>query len=115
MAYIKPCVKWSLKSNEEDKKGIKGKEKEHLLLFGLVSDSEGGKTYFRERKSGFSLDFPMFWPSVLIGARGEVGLHCKGYTWTPVLWSFGKLQEVRVFSYLVISCLKCHENGVWEL
>ena len=79
MTYIKSCVKWSLKSNEEDKKGIKGKEKEHLLLFGLVFGSEGGKTDFRERKFDFSLDFPPFGLSVLVGARGEVGLRCKGY------------------------------------
>ena len=26
---------------------------------------------------------------------------------------FRQLQEVGVFSYLVISYLKCHENGVW--
>ena len=26
---------------------------------------------------------------------------------------FRQLREVGVFSYLVISCLKCHENGVW--
>ena len=43
MVSIKTCVKWSLKSNEEDKKGIKGKEKEHLLIFGLVSENEGRK------------------------------------------------------------------------
>ena len=38
-----------------------------------------GKTYFRERKSDFSLDFPAFGLSVLVRARGEVGLRCKVY------------------------------------
>ena len=28
---------------------------------------------------------------------------------------FRQLREVGVFSYLVTSYLKCHENGVWEL
>ena len=54
MTYIKPCVKWSLKSNEEDTKGVKGKEKEHLLLFGLVSGCEGGK-WILERENLTSL------------------------------------------------------------
>ena len=69
----------------------------------------GEKTDFTERESNFSLDFPAFGPSVLVGARGEVGLRCKGYSWTPVLWSFDKFQKVGVFSYLVIPCLKSHE------
>ena len=46
------------------------------------------KRDFRERESNFSLDFPVFGPSVLVGARGEVGLRCKGYKWTLILWSF---------------------------
>ena len=70
----------------------------------------GEKTDFRERESNFSLDFQAFEPSVLVEARGEVGLRCKGYTWTPVLWSFDKFRKVGVFSYLVIPCLKSHEK-----
>ena len=27
---------------------------------------------------------------------------------------FRQLREVGVFSYSVISCLKCHENGFWS-
>ena len=38
-----------------------------------------GKSDFRERESNFSLDFPTFEPSVLVGARGKVALRCKGY------------------------------------
>ena len=63
------------------------KKKEHLIHFGLVTGSEG-ETDFRERKSDFSLDFSAFGPSVLVRAKGEVGLFCKGYAWTPILWSF---------------------------
>ena len=55
---------------------------------------------FRERKSNFSLDFPVFGPSVLVGPRSNVVLRGKGYVWTPILWSFDKLWEVGVFSYL---------------
>ena len=43
--------------------------------------------------------------------RDKVDPHCKSYAWVPVLWSFNKLREVGVFFYLVISCLKGHENG----
>ena len=71
---------------------------------------EGGENRFeRERESNFSLDFPTFGLPFLVRVRGEVGLCCKGYAWTPVLWSFDKLWKVGVFSYLVISCLKIHE------
>ena len=45
---------------------------------------------FRERKSNFSLDFPVFGPSVLVGPRSKVVLCDKSYAWAPVLWSFDK-------------------------
>ena len=70
---------------------MKRKKKEHFSSFGLVSGSEGRKQILereRERESNFSLDFPAFDSSVLVGARGEVGLCCKGYAWTPISWSF---------------------------
>ena len=56
---------------------------------------------FRERGSNFSLNFPAIRPS-------NPG---KSYAWTPVLWSFDKLQKVGVFSYLDIPCLKRYDNG----
>ena len=56
---------------------------------------------FRERKSNFSLDFPVFGLSVLVELRSKVVLRYKGYAWAPVLWSFDKLLEVGVFSYLI--------------
>ena len=42
----------------------------------------------RERKCNFSLDFPVYGPSDLVGPRSKVVLRCKGYTWTLILWSF---------------------------
>ena len=47
-----------------------------------------GETNFRERKSNFSLEFSAFGPSVLVGPRSKLDLRCKGYAWTPILWSF---------------------------
>ena len=64
-----------------------------------------------KRESTFSLDFPAIGSSNPGEARGKVDPHCKGYTWVLGLWSPDKLQEVKVFSYLVISCLKSHKNG----
>ena len=74
------------------------------LLFGLVPDSEGRKQIL-ERESNFSLDFLTFGPLVLVGARGEVGLRCKGYAWTPVLWSFNNSRS-GVFLLLGYSLFK---------
>ena len=49
------------------------------------------KSNSREKKSDFSLDFPVFGPSNFIGPRRKVLLRGKGYAWAPVLGSFGKL------------------------
>ena len=54
------------------------KTRPHLLHW-LETGSEEGETGFRERKSNFSLDFPAFGPSVLVGPRSKVDLRCKGY------------------------------------
>ena len=43
---------------------------------------------FRERKSNFSIDFPMLRPSILVGSRSKIVLRGKGYAWAPVLGSF---------------------------
>ena len=56
---------------------------------------------FRARVSTFSLYFSTIGLSNPSESRGKVDPHCKSYTWVPVLWSFDKLQEVGVFSYLV--------------
>ena len=56
---------------------------------------------FRERVSNFSLDFSAIGPAVSNKTRSKVDPHCKSCAWVPILWSFDKLQEVGVFSYLV--------------
>ena len=48
----------------------------------------GENKIYRERKSNFSLDFPAFGPSVLVGPRSKVVLRSKGYAWAPILRSF---------------------------
>ena len=55
------------------------------------------ETGFRERKSYFSIDFPAFGPSVLIGARNKVVILGKGYAWASVLWSFEKSKRLESF------------------
>ena len=57
----------------------KDKTRPHLLHL-LETDNEGGETGFRDRKCDFSLDFPAFGPSVLVGTRSKVDLRCKGNT-----------------------------------
>ena len=70
---------------------------------------------FKERSSTFSLRFPAIGPSISGEARSKVAPYGKGYTWVPVLWSFDKLQEVGVFSYLVYFLFKCFVNGLVNL
>ena len=71
----------------------------------------GGGFYSRERSSNFSLEFLAIGQSVSGEARSKVAPHGKGYTWVLVLWSFEKLKEVGVFSYLYYSLAKGHFNG----
>ena len=79
----------ALKVRLKDKKGNKEKKKTSPSPFWPGTCNEGEKKYrFIKRKSNFSLDFPVFRPSVLVGARGEVDLRYKGYVWTPILSSF---------------------------
>ena len=69
----------------EDKKGIKQKKKDiSSLFFAGIRQWERGEhilkkeRVFRERKSIFSLDFPVFEQSVLVEPRSKVVLRCKG-------------------------------------
>ena len=39
-------------------------------------------------------------PQVFVGTEGKVDLHDESYVWTPKSWSFDKLREVEVLSYL---------------
>ena len=66
---------------------------DQVLPIGLGRGKEGienreKRRDFRERVSTLSLEFSMIGSSVLVGTRGEVGLHCKAYAWVPILWSF---------------------------
>ena len=89
----------------------------HLLPTGLgIREGErkgrrNRERTFRVRSSRFSLNFSMIGPSNSSEARGKVDPHYKSYLWVPEVWSFDKLQEVGVFSYLDIPCLKRHDNG----
>ena len=39
-------------------------------------------------------------PQVFVGTEGKVDLRDESYAWTPKSWSFDKLREVGVLSYL---------------
>ena len=64
----------------------------------------------RKRVSTLSLDFPAIGPSNSSKTRNKVDPHCKSYAWVPVLWSFYKLWEIGVFSYLLYYLAKSHLN-----
>ena len=63
--------------------------------------------FSRERESLFSLDFWSIGSSVFDGARRKVVLRGEGNAWALVSWSFEKLREVGVLSYLVYPLFKC--------
>ena len=56
--------------------------------------------FFGGRESSFSLDFRSIGPSVFDRARRKVVLRGEGNAWASVSWSFDKLREVGVLSYL---------------
>ena len=55
----------------------------------------------------FSLGFQVLLPSDRFGPRSKVVLRIEDYTWAPVSWSFDKLREVGVLSYLFYPLFKC--------
>ena len=55
---------------------------------GERNEGEEEEEEARERESTFFLDFSVIGLSDLNETRSKVGLHGKGYTWVPVLWSF---------------------------
>ena len=55
---------------------------------------------FRERRCHFSLRSRAIGRSDFFGPRRKVVLRIEGNTWAPVFWSFDKLREVGVLSYL---------------
>ena len=72
---------------------------------------EKEKRNSRERGSTFSLDFLVIDPLNFDETRGKVDPQCRSYVWVPEVWSFEKLREVGVFSYLIYSLTKRHFNG----
>ena len=66
---------------------------------------------FRERVSHFSLRFREIGPSDSFGARRKAVLCVEGNAWAPVSWSFKKLCELGVLSYLSYTLFKCFVDG----
>ena len=58
--------------------------------------------HFLDREREFSLYFRAIRLSKFFGERSKVVLRGEGNAWAPVLWSFDKLREVGVLSYLVL-------------
>ena len=48
----------------------------------------------------FFLRFMKIGPQVFVRTEGKVNLRDESYAWTPKSWSFDKLSEVGVLSYL---------------
>ena len=55
----------------------------------------------------FSLRSWVIGPSDFDGARRKVVLHDKDNAWAQVSWSFDKIHEVGVLSYLSYTLFKC--------
>ena len=55
----------------------------------------------------FSLGFRVLEPSDFFGARRKVVLRSESNALVPVPWSFDKLREVGVLSYLFYPLFKC--------
>ena len=60
------------------------KERKYFIFFSL-------SFFLRSTKIG---------PQVFVGTEDKVDLCDESYAWTPKSWSFGKLREVGVLSYL---------------
>ena len=69
---------------------------------GVRTRMERGRRYFIF--IFFSLSFFLrsmkIGPQVFVGTEGKVDLRDESYAWTPKSWSFDKLREVGVLSYL---------------
>ena len=94
---------------------LRGDKRRHIFSIWPGTCSGGGGEQilrkgrvFKERKSNFSLNFPVFGSSDFVGPRSKVDLRYKGYAWAPVIGSFDKLRKVGVFSYLVYFLFKSH-------
>ena len=70
-------------------------------------DSELRFWVFRVRVTDFSLGFWAIRPSEFFGPRSKAVLCSERFAWVPVSWSFDKLREVGVLSYLSYTLFKC--------
>ena len=80
-------------------------------LGGKITERKGKREKGRDsRKRGFnfSLNFMAIGPSNPSEPRSKVAPYDKSYAWTPVLWSFKKLQKIGVFSYSIYFQFKSH-------
>ena len=68
-------------------------------------------SFFRERMSNFSLRSQAIGLSDFFETRRKVVLHGEGNTWAPISWSFDKIREVGVLSYLFYPLFKCFVDG----
>ena len=64
-----------------------------------------------ERECVFSLRSRAIGPSDIFGPRRKIVLRDESNAWAPVSWSFDKLHEVGVLSYLSYTLFKCFVNG----
>ena len=67
-------------------------------------DRKEGK---RRKKKKERENFPAFGQSKFNSLRTKVGARSAIYVWTPKSWSFDKLREVGVLSYLSYTLFKC--------
>ena len=66
-----------------------------------------GFLFYSERVSDLSLRSRAIELSDFFGPRSKVVLRNEGNAWTPVSWSFDKIREVGVLSYLFYLLFKC--------
>ena len=65
----------------------------------------------KERRERGRKKFPAFGRSKFDSSRTKVSARSAIYVWTPKSWSFDKLHEVEVLSYLSYTLFKCFVNA----
>ena len=87
-----------------------------MLIFFLKKEKRAGEEgkckmlgfdVFRERVCNLSLGCWAIRPSDFFEPRRKVVLRSEDYAWALVSWSFDKLREVGVLSYLFNPLFKC--------
>ena len=80
---------------------IKVKKQLQEAIFSMREESVWRENFiFIFSSLRFFLRFTKIGSQVFVGAKGKVDLRDKSYAWTPKSWSFDKLREVGVLSYL---------------